>query len=153
MSFKNTKHLQNIYLASVPEPKITSDIISGSVNEASNSDKSIWVYDRSTGELLASTMVDRDTRSWSIAIAPERPNESLLVVCRDEGGEYNADVFDRVSLCSREVEVSGISNVLNWGAKDLARGISYPLNTVKYYKGESKDYKGNIAKIVKEGDK
>ena len=153
MSFKNTKHLQNIYLASVPEPKIVSDIISGSVNEASNSDKSIWVYDRITGELLASTMVDRDTRNWSIAIDPERPNESLLVVCRDEGGEYNADVFDRVSLCSREVEVSGISNVLDWGAKDLARGISYPINTIKHYKGESKDYKGNIAKIVKEGDK
>lgn len=145
MSFKNTKNYKNVYLVSVPEPTIVKDIISGSVNEASGSDKSIWVYDRNTGELLASTMVDRDTRNWSVAIDPNHSDESLLVVCRDEGGEYNADIYDRVSLCSREEEVEGISSVLNWGEKDLARCTAVPKKASDYYQGNVKNYKGSIS--------
>lgn len=73
--------------------------ISGVASSTDETDKIVLVYDRVTADLIGSTMVDRINDEWNVFL-PFRPDESLTILCRDEGGTFNADVYDRVSLCS-----------------------------------------------------
>lgn len=72
---------------------------SGTVTSANSAVKIIFVLDRITMELLSSCVADKVTGYWEISV-PLRSNGQLLSICRDEGGDFNADIFDRVSLCT-----------------------------------------------------
>ena len=146
----NNRYNQTLYMIDVPEPVIAKNTISGSVNEITESDKSVWLYDRTTGELLASTMIDKQTRTWTIGVDENHTPESLFVVCLDEGGEYNGDIYDRVSLCSREVAISGISNAINWAETILAKEVIIPNSIINYLDVNLQELKGNVAKVVED---
>lgn len=87
----------------IPE-RIVKTRLSGSLNLAPtplNNDFTVWVYDRESGELLGSAFVDRVTKNWEIFL-PEASDKSLIAICREEGEpfDFNADVYDRLSLCA-----------------------------------------------------
>jgi hypothetical protein len=81
------------------DDKIEKVKLSGTVNSENSADKVILVYDRITAGLIGSVNADRITGHWEI-IVPYRSDETLTVICRDEGGDFNADIYDRLSLCS-----------------------------------------------------
>ena len=73
-------------------------VLSGTVLSDSASIKIIFIMDRNNLSLLA-TCVANANGNWEIA-CPLREDEKLMAICRDEGEEFNADIYDRVSLCT-----------------------------------------------------
>lgn len=148
--FTNTRILK-VYSTDIPDPIISKNRISGTINEANNSDKSIWVYDRNSGELLAHTMVDRETRKWEVCLDEGHNDESLFIVCRDEGGDYNGDMFDYVSLCTTEYEpIPSSISMTEFPERRLVREIVFPSTTMQYYKCTVPELKGDIVKVVQD---
>lgn len=144
--------IRNI-LTDVPEPVILKNKISGTVNEASNSDKTVWAYDRLNGELLGATIVNRDTRQWELYTDPNHTDESITLICRDEGGDYNGDIYDRVSLCNVEYAHSpAIMGLVTYPSRNICSYSIRPnlYNTFCTY--EVPELKGDIVKIVQNGD-
>lgn len=149
MSFDSLFIKRSLYLCDVGEPILYANSISGSINEVSNSDKSIWLYDRATGDLLSNCILDRNTRNWKIYTDKNHDPESMFVVCRDEGGEYNGDIYDRVSLCTTEYTLpEGISSTLYWPMEHLIYTEAYPRYLHEYYNVEVPNLKGDITKAV-----
>ena len=127
MSFDSLFIKRSLYLCDVGEPILYANSISGSINEVSDSDKSIWLYDRATGDLLSNCILDRNTRNWKIYTDKNHDPESMFIICRDEGGEYNGDIYDRVSLCTSEYTLpEGISSTLYWPIEHLIYTEAYP---------------------------
>jgi len=139
---------RGIYTSDVGQPINLKATISGTINEVSNSDKSILVYDRASGHLIASTMVDRTTRTWEVGVDPRQSDGSMFIVCRDEGEEFNGDIYDRVSLCTKEYAVpAGALNAAYWPSYDFIHTAITPLGTHDTYNVELQELKGNIQKI------
>jgi hypothetical protein len=85
--------------------------ISGTVNSEGTSRKSIAVFDRRTRNQLGSALAE-DTGYWEIYL-PIREDENLFIVCFDEGFNFNADIYDRVSLCSETFgELTNYENII-----------------------------------------
>lgn len=57
----------------------------------------ITVYDRRNFSFIASTLSSAITGEWELIGLPEYPEETLLVVAMDIGGNYNAEVADYIS--------------------------------------------------------
>lgn len=149
MSFKR---ILKSYLSDVPEPVVIKNKVSGTINEADTEDKTIWAYDRNTGELLGSTIVDRDTRTWALYLDPEHNDESITLICRDEGGNYNGDIFDRVSLCATEYPYpSGIMGKLMYPETNLADSFVATGYFNKYCTVTVPELKGDVVKVVQDG--
>lgn len=139
---------RGIYTSDVGQPVNHKATISGTINEVSNSDKSILVYDRASGHLIASTMVDRTTRTWEVGVDPGQSDGSMFIVCRDESEEFNGDIYDRVSLCTKEYAVpAGVLNTTYWPSYDLIHTAITPLGTHDTYNIELQELKGDIQKI------
>lgn len=149
MSFDSLFIKRSLYLCDVGEPILYANSISGSINEVSDSDKSIWLYDRATGDLLSNCILDRNTRNWKIYTDKNHDPESMFIICRDEGGEYNGDIYDRVSLCTTEYTLpEGISSTLYWPMEHLIYTEAYPRYLHEYYNVEVPNLKGDITKVV-----
>jgi len=73
--------------------------MSGTVTSGNSAAKTILAYYRVTGELLGVTVADISTGDWLLDV-PYCPDESITLICRDEGGDFNADIYDRISLCN-----------------------------------------------------
>lgn len=139
---------RGIYTSDVGQPVNHKATISGTINEVSNSDKSILVYDRASGHLIASTMVDRTTRTWEVGVDPGQSDGSMFIVCRDESEEFNGDIYDRVSLCTKEYAVpAGVLNTTYWPSYDFIHTAITPLGTHDTYNIELQELKGDIQKI------
>ena len=139
---------RGVYTLDVGQPVNHKATISGTINEVSNSDKSILVYDRDSGHLIASTMVDRTTRTWEVGVDPGQSDGSMFIVCRDESEEFNGDIYDRVSLCTKEYAVpAGVLNTTYWPSYDLIHTAITPLGTHDTYNIELQELKGDIQKI------
>lgn len=139
---------RGVYTLDVGQPVNHKATISGTINEVSNSDKSILVYDRASGHLIASTMVDRTTRTWEVGVDPKQSDGSMFIVCRDESEEFNGDIYDRVSLCTKEYAVpAGALNATYWPSYDLIHTAITPLGTHDIYNIELQELKGDIQKI------
>jgi len=71
--------------------------ISGTVDSNKQGQRRIVLLDRRNMAIIGSAMSFPDN-TWSITT--EFPlDENLVILCFDETGEYNADAYDRVSLC------------------------------------------------------
>ena len=140
------------YIFNVPEPIVSKNKISGTINEADTEDRTIWAYDRRDGELLGSTIVNRDTRQWELYIDPAHEDESITLICRDESPNYNGDIFDRVSLCRTEYPYpAGIMGLLMYPE---TRIFNLPVTSQwfnSYCSVEVPELKGDIAKVVQDG--
>lgn len=90
---------KNYSFSFLPDTYEVKNSFSGSVN-ADNLNKRILLFDRGTCELLSTTTPESD--GTFTLTCPYREDEQLIAICTDEEGIYNADVFDRVSLCSVE---------------------------------------------------
>jgi hypothetical protein len=86
------------FIHPIPETETYKARLSGTIASGNSALKTVWVYDRDTGKLLGQTAMESDG-TWELNIQA-RAAQSLMVVCRDEGGDYNADVYDRVSQCT-----------------------------------------------------
>lgn len=75
------------------------DKLSGTITSADSTPKTVICYDRRDGAFIASTMKDAGNNTFELHL-PFREDGSLTVLCRDEGGSYNADIYDRLSLCT-----------------------------------------------------
>lgn len=149
MSFDSLFIKRSLYLCDVGEPILYANSISGSINEVTNSDKSIWLYDRNTGDLLSSTILDRSTRNWKIQTDKNHDPESMFIICRDEGGEYNGDIYDRVSLCTTEYSLpEGISSTIYWPKEHIIYTEAYPRHLHEYYNVDVPNLKGEITKVI-----
>lgn len=73
-------------------------VLSGIVSSDSVSIKIIFIIDRDNMNLLATCVADTNG-DWLLS-CPLREDEKLMAICRDEGDEFNADIYDRVSLCT-----------------------------------------------------
>ena len=58
--------------------------------------KTIIALDRGSYTYLCSTNSFTDGK-WRIRGNPQYPAQSLLVICRDDTGTYNAEVYDRIT--------------------------------------------------------
>lgn len=145
--FTNPRILKT-YINDMPDPVVAKNKISGTVNEANNADKSIWVYARDSGELLAHTMVDRETRKWEVYLDTAHNDESLFIICRDEGGDFNGDIFDYVSLCTVEYEPnSNMASLTEFPEETFVKEPVFPSTTMQYYKCTVPELKGDITKV------
>lgn len=81
------------------ENELSKQVQSGSVSSANTETKIVFVLDRNNMDLLACCNVDKITGDW-ITFVPFREDEKLLSICRDEGNTFNADIYDRTSLCT-----------------------------------------------------
>lgn len=144
---------RGIYTTDIGQPILNKTTISGTVNEVSESDKVILVYDRASGHLIASTMLDRDTREWKVGVDPAQGDGSMFIVCLDAEGEYNGDIYDKVSLCTKEYAVpAGLLNTTYWPTYDFIRAAIAPLGTHDLYDIDTQDLKGNITRIIGTND-
>lgn len=144
---------RGIYTTDIGKPILNKTTISGTVNEVSESDKIILVYDRASGHLIASTMLDRDTREWKVGVDPAQGDGSMFIVCLDAEGEYNGDIYDKVSLCTKEYAVpAGLLNTTYWPTYDLIRAAIAPLGTHDLYDIDTQDLKGNITRVIGTND-
>lgn len=144
---------RGIYTTDIGQPILNKTTISGTVNEVSESDKIILVYDRASGHLIASTMLDRDTREWKVGVDPAQGDGSMFIVCLDAEGEYNGDIYDKVSLCTKEYAVpAGLLNTTYWPTYDFIRAAIAPLGTHDLYDIDTQDLKGNITRVVGAND-
>lgn len=91
--------------------KIEKRLQSGSVSADDSEVKSIFILDRVKMNLIASTIADTGTGNWKCNV-PYREDESLISMCRDEGGSFNIDVYDKTSLCSETYTSSSYHNSL-----------------------------------------
>lgn len=126
--------------------------ISGTVTSANSADKTVLVFKRSTAVLLGSAMVDRDTGYWEI-FAETTPDEDLMVLCRDEGGDFNADIYDRVSLCTVESEHDVLYDTLIYDDSEYlineSIGTTVQHSIAKYpYTVIEHNLKGNVDKAI-----
>lgn len=76
----------------------SKQVLSGIVSSNSTSIKIIFIIDRNNMTLLATCVADT-SGDWILS-CPLREDEKIMAICRDEGEEFNADVYDRVSLCT-----------------------------------------------------
>lgn len=144
--------IRNQYICDMPEPTASKNKLSGTINEADTGDRSIWAYDRNDGELLGSTLIDRTTRQWELYIDPAHSDESITLICRDESGKYNGDIFDRVSLCRTEYPYpAGLMSMLSYPEDTLLSVHASPDYFNKFCTIEVPELKGNIAKVVQNG--
>lgn len=93
------------------ENKLAKQTQSGVVSFEDSEIKSIFVFDRSNMELLACCNADKTTGDWIVSM-PIREDQGLLSICRDEGNTFNADVYDRTSLCTETYYPSSFHNNL-----------------------------------------
>ena len=144
--------IRNQYICDMPEPTASKNKLSGTINEADTGDRSIWAYDRNDGELLGSTLIDRTTRQWELYIDLAHSDESITLICRDESGKYNGDIFDRVSLCRTEYPYpAGLMSMLSYPEDTLLSVHASPDYFNKFCTIEVPELKGNIAKVVQNG--
>lgn len=144
--------IRNQYICNMPEPTAIKNKLSGTINEADTGDRSVWAYDRNTGELLGSTMIDRTTRQWELYLDPARSDESITLICRDESGKYNGDIFDRVSLCRTEFSYpAGLMGMMSYPGATLLSENAAPDYFNKFCTVEVPELKGDIAKIIPNG--
>lgn len=144
--------IRNQYICNMPEPTAIKNKLSGTINEADTGDRSVWAYDRNTGELLGSTMIDRTTRQWELYLDPARNDESITLICRDESGKYNGDIFDRVSLCRTEFSYpAGLMGMMSYPGTILLSENAAPDYFNKLCTIEVPELKGDIAKIIPNG--
>ena len=148
MSFNR---IQKTYIFDIPEPILSKNKISGTINEADTEDRTVWAYDRRDGELLGTTIVDRDTRQWELYIDPAHEDESITLICRDESPNYNGDIFDRVSLCMTEYPYPvGIMGMLMYPEIRL---LNVPVNSQwfnSYCTVDVPELKGDIARVIQD---
>ena len=149
MSFNR---IRKAYIFDVPEPILSKNKISGTINEADTEDRTVWAYDRRDGELLGATIVNRDTRQWELYIDPAHEDESITLICRDESPNYNGDIFDRVSLCMTEYPYpAGIMGMLTYPETRL---LNVPVNSQwfnSYCTVDVPELKGDIARVIQDG--
>lgn len=150
MSFNR---IRKTYIADIPEPVLSKNKISGTINEADTEDRTVWAYDRRDGELLGATIVNRDTRQWELYIDPAHEDESITLICRDESPNYNGDIFDRVSLCMTEYPYPvGIMGLMDYPDTTLVKA-DVNSNFYNHYCNVSvPELKGDIAKVVQTGN-
>ena len=79
-------------------------LLSGTVLSDSVSVKIVFIIDRNNMEFLA-TCVAETSGDWLLS-CPLREDQDLMAICRDEGEEFNADIYDRVSLCTNNYSPS-----------------------------------------------
>lgn len=72
--------------------------LSGTITSGNTAVKTVTAYRRSDGTILGSTN-SREDNTWAL-YSEICSDEDILIICRDEGGDFNADVYDRVSLCT-----------------------------------------------------
>jgi len=82
----------------IPETETYTYRLSGTVASGNSALKTIWIYRREDGRLLGQCPVEVDG-TWMTYVQTEVPG-GLLVICRDEGEDFNADIYDRVSQCT-----------------------------------------------------
>ena len=149
MSFNR---IRRAYIFDVPEPILSKNKISGTINEADTEDRTVWAYDRRDGELLGATIVNRDTRQWELYIDPAHEDESITLICRDESPNYNGDIFDRVSLCMTEYPYPvGIMGLLMYPE---TRILDAPVKSQwfnSYCTVDVPELKGDVAKVIQSG--
>lgn len=148
-----SKRIVKEYITDAPDPISIKNKISGTINEADTEDRTIWAYDRNDGELLGSTIINRDTRQWELYLDPTHNDESITLICRDESGNFNCDAFDRVSLCLTEYPYQpGITTFFTYPELLLADGFPRPQTFNDICTVEVPELKGDIAKVVQVGD-
>lgn len=139
---------KNIYATDIGNPVLQKSTISGTVNELSDSDKTVIVYDKDTAKPLASTMIERNSRTWNVGVEPTQADNSMFVVCLDNGEEFNGDIYDRVSLCSKEYAVPpGVLSSTHWGTYDFINTGIYPADIHSLYEVSVPNIKNEIAKV------
>lgn len=149
MSFNR---IRKTYLADVPEPVLEKNKLSGTINEADTEDRTVWAYDRRDGELLGTTIVNRDTRQWELYIDPAHDDESITLFCRDEGPNYNGDIFDRVSLCMTEYPYPvGVMGLVEYPGTYLINAHASPNFYNQYCDVDVPELKGDIVKVIQDG--
>lgn len=95
--------MPNIYLdverfGVFPIPKTHRNKLGGVVKvDGVPAKRYVSVYDRRNFSFIASTISSATTGEWEIIGLPEYPEETLLVVAMDIGGNYNAEVADYIS--------------------------------------------------------
>ena len=90
------RYISNVFLAVTAKQKL-----SGNVSPASSGLPTIFILDRNTMNLIATTIADPQTGDW-VCYVPFRNDEQLIAICRDESGDFNADIYDRISLCTND---------------------------------------------------
>lgn len=148
-----SKRIVKEYITDAPEPITIKNKLSGAINEADTEDRTIWAYDRNDGELLGSTLINRNTRQWELYLDPTHNDESITLICRDESGNFNCDAFDRVSLCMAEYPYpSGITTLFTYPENLLADVAPKPLLFSDLCSVDVPELKGDIAKVIQVGD-
>jgi len=90
------RYISNVFLAVTAKQKL-----SGNVSSPSSGLSTIFILDRNTMNLIATTIADPQTGDW-VCYVPFRNDEQLIAICRDESGDFNADIYDRISLCTND---------------------------------------------------
>lgn len=83
---------------------IAKQLLSGTVLSDSTAIKIIFIIDRNNMTPLASCVAETNG-DWTVS-CPLREDEKLIAICRDEGEEFNADIYDRISLCTENYSPS-----------------------------------------------
>jgi hypothetical protein len=71
--------------------------MSGVVYSSVRGRKTVFVHDRVTRDLLGACSADQDTGEWFLYL-PHREDEGFFALCSDDTGQFNIDIYDRVSL-------------------------------------------------------
>lgn len=87
------------YIMNAFDSTINKQIQTGNASFSDDDEKIVFILDRKNMELLAACNVDKITGDWRVSI-PSREDEKLISMCRDEGAQFNSDIYDRTSLCT-----------------------------------------------------
>jgi hypothetical protein len=85
-----------ITISNIPADKVQKCKIAGQAEVVDSLVKRVVLLNRSTMELVAARNVN-DDNSWEM-FAPDQGDGNHLLIGLDEGGNFNVDAFDRVSL-------------------------------------------------------
>ena len=131
----------------LPNDVVRKNRISGTINTTVIGIKRIVLLNRVTMKVIGSC-VARSDNTWDIyADFPE--DAQLLVVCLDETETYNADAFDRVSMCTTDYSYDAVvtKKMALSNRKSFKRNL-YPAIYNKRFPWEYEtlveDVKGNI---------
>jgi hypothetical protein len=125
--------------------------IAGTINAPDTAYKTVIAYQRDTGVLLGATVWDPDTGNYEIYVA-EQSDENIMLIARDEGGNFNADIYDRLTQAVHTFIADDVDNSFNMNntiSEDLlfkTFSISQQDHFIKYpFSIVSSDVKGIIS--------
>lgn len=115
--------------------------ISGTIDYPGQTVRSIILFRRSTREVVAETVV-KGTGSWEL-YTEEEPSDDLFIICIDESKEYEAQIYDTVSLCPVVVETPADPHNLYPVKVDIIND-AVTLEYMKHWKSTLQELKGDI---------